>query len=216
MNLSENRSLAHIRQEYTRRELLEETVDKNPFVQFGVWLDEAIASRLPEPTAMNLATVDSNSRPASRIVLLKAFNEKGFVFFSNYRSRKGQALENNQYAAINFFWPELERQVRVEGTVSLVTQEESKEYFNSRPRGSQIGAWASPQSQVIHKKDLEEKARELDLKWRGKEIPCPETWGGYNLTPDYFEFWQGRPNRLHDRITYIWENNEWLIRRIAP
>lgn len=216
MNPNENKVLAHIRQEYSSRELLENTIHTNPFIQFGVWLDEAIKSSVPEPTAMNLATVDANNRPSSRIVLLKGFSEKGFVFFTNYTSRKGRALEKNQYVAINFFWPELERQVRIEGTVSYISREESDEYFSSRPRGSQIGAWGSPQSQFIDKKELEEKVKAQEQKWKDKTIPCPPIWGGYNVVPDYFEFWQGRPSRLHDRLTFTLEGHNWKIRRIAP
>ncbi len=216
MNLSENKALAHIRQEYTSRELLENTINRDPFVQFGLWMDEAIKSCVLEPTAMNLATVDESNRPSSRIVLLKGFSEKGFVFFTNYASRKGRALEKNHYAAINFFWPELERQVRIEGTISYTSREESNEYFSSRPRGSQIGAWGSPQSQLIEKKELEEKVKEQEQQWQDQIIPCPQIWGGYNLVPDYFEFWQGRPSRLHDRLTFTLEDQNWIIRRIAP
>lgn len=211
-----DKSIANIRKEYTSRELKENSANINPFDQFKLWFDEALNGCILEPTAMNLATVGSDNRPSSRIVLLKGYSIEGFTFFTNYLSKKGNELSNNNFAAINFFWPELERQVRIEGIVTKVDKSESESYFQSRPRGSQIGALASPQSKVIDKYELETNFKEKEKEWEGKEIKCPDHWGGYILKPDYFEFWQGRPSRLHDRITYQFENNTWKIQRIAP
>lgn len=210
------KSIANIRKEYSSREFQESSANVNPFEQFQLWFEEALESSDSEPTAMNLATVSPEGRPSSRIVLLKEFSMSGFTFYTNYLSKKGHDLVKNNFAALNFFWPELERQVRIEGTVAKVDKNESEFYFQSRPRGSQIGALASPQSQVIDKSDLEKNVKVLENEWEGKNIPCPDHWGGYIVKPDYFEFWQGRPSRLHDRITYQLENNTWKIIRIAP
>jgi pyridoxamine 5'-phosphate oxidase len=209
-------SISGIREEYSSRELNESSIAANPFYQFQFWLEEAIKSKVNEPTAMNLATVDKRNRPKSRIVLLKDFSQEGFVFFTNYQSQKGNDLAHNPFGSINFFWPELERQVRIEGMISKVNTSQSDEYFASRPRGSQIGANVSPQSKIINKSELENRVRNFEVSNEGKIIDRPENWGGYILKPDYFEFWQGRPSRLHDRLTFLFENNEWLINRIAP
>jgi pyridoxamine 5'-phosphate oxidase len=209
-------SISGIREEYSSRELNESSIAANPFYQFQFWLEEAIKSKVNEPTAMNLATVDKRNRPKSRIVLLKDFSQDGFVFFTNYQSQKGNDLAQNPFGSINFFWPELERQVRIEGRIGKINTSQSDEYFASRPRGSQIGANVSPQSKIIKKSELENRVHNFEISNEGKVIDRPENWGGYILKPDYFEFWQGRPSRLHDRLTFLLENNEWVINRIAP
>jgi pyridoxamine 5'-phosphate oxidase len=212
-----SKKLAEIRNEYKYQQLTENNVNHNPFLQLRSWLDEAIASQVYEPTAMSLATVDRNGKPSSRIVLLKELSEKGLIFFTNYESKKGKELFQNPSAAILFFWPELERQVRAEGRVEKISAEESDIYFKSRPVGSRIGANISPQSQVIPSRDLlEEKQLEFVKKYEGKEIPRPAHWGGYVLIPEMFEFWQGRESRLHDRLQFTLMNGGWKIERLAP
>lgn len=198
--------------------LTEDSVSENPVHQFKVWLQEAIDSQVEEPTAMVLSTVDAQGKPSARVVLLKGVDEQGFSFYTNYASRKGQELEQNPHASLTFFWAGLERQVRVEGKVEKVADEESEKYFHSRPKGSQIGAWASPQSQVIEAREvLEQREKELSARYADVElVPRPKHWGGYRLVPQYLEFWQGRPSRLHDRIVYEMEGNNWLIKRLAP
>ena len=198
-------------------ELNETSVDKNPFIQFTKWYESILDSNLNEPTAMMLSTADVNGNPSARIVLLKEIDDSGFVFYTNYRSRKGKDLKGNPKAALTFFWDELRRQIRIEGSIKKISRETSKEYFSSRPRESQIGAWVSAQSSVIPNREiLENKFDELDEKFGNEEIPLPDFWGGYRLIPSYFEFWQGRENRLHDRICYKKDNDEWKIFRIAP
>ena len=198
-------------------ELNKTSVDKNPFIQFTKWYESILDSDLNEPTAMMLSTADANGNPSARIVLLKEIDDSGFVFYTNYRSRKGKDLKGNPKAALTFFWDELRRQIRIEGSIKKISRETSKEYFSSRPRESQIGAWVSAQSSVIPNREiLENKFDELDEKFGNEEIPLPDFWGGYRLIPSYFEFWQGRENRLHDRICYKKENDEWKIFRIAP
>ncbi|HEY0176209.1 MAG TPA: pyridoxamine 5'-phosphate oxidase [Pedobacter sp.] len=210
-------SIQNLRQDYRAAELAEADVDKNPFTQFGKWFKEALDARLYEPNVMTLATADLTGKPTARILLLKGFDENGFVFFTNYASLKGKQLEENPQASMVFFWPELERQVRIDGIVTKVTEEESTAYFHSRPAGSQIGAMASPQSTVIPNREiLEERVKELTAAYAKKEVPRPEHWGGYLLKPDHIEFWQGRPSRLHDRITYTSVNGVWTINRLAP
>ena len=198
-------------------ELNERSVDKNPFIQFGKWYEGVLSSKLNEPASMMLSTADVNGNPSARIVLLKEIDDSGFVFYTNYGSRKGKDLKENPKAALTFFWDELLRQIRIEGRIEKISKETSKKYFSSRPRESQIGAWVSAQSSVIPNREiLENKFDELEEKFGNEEIPLPDFWGGYRVIPNYFEFWQGRENRLHDRICYKKENDEWKIFRIAP
>jgi pyridoxamine 5'-phosphate oxidase len=211
------KNIADIRKEYALTNLDITQVIHNPLSQLEKWVQEAIDSQVQEPTAMVLSTVSDDKKPSSRVLLLKGINENGLVFFTNYHSRKGKQLEVNPFGAINFFWPELERQVRIEGKLEKVSTHESDEYFASRPRGSQVGATVSPQSEVIpNRKFLEDKAEDATKLWEGKNIPRPIYWGGYVLIPSYFEFWQGRPSRLHDRIIYELETGKWKINRLAP
>ena len=212
-----NKDLAHIRLEYSREELSEEHVDQDPFVQFGHWMDEAIAASASEPTAMCLSTSNTDGRPSSRMVLLKGFDKDGFVFYTNYNSHKGRELAENPFAAITFFWPELERQVRITGRTSKVSAEESDEYFKSRPYTSRLGAWASDQSEPIESKTiLVTKAAKLAIKYAAGVVPRPPHWGGYRVVPDMIEFWQGRPSRLHDRIIFELKGDTWKISRLSP
>jgi pyridoxamine 5'-phosphate oxidase len=199
------------------RELSREKVDLDPFAEFDVWMNNALDSQVNEPTAMTLSTVSLDGRPASRVVLLKGFDSSGFVFFTNYNSRKGRQLADNPYAAINFFWPELERQVNISGRTVKVPAEESDEYFGSRPFTSRVGAWASNQSERIDSKMVVmARAAKLVLKYATGHVPRPPHWGGFRLVPDRFEFWQGRPSRLHDRICYERNGDAWEIFRLAP
>lgn len=209
-------SLADLRKEYARETLDEESVEPDPMAQFGAWMDEAIAAQLPEPTAMTLATVNARGRPSARIVLLKGVDPRGFVFYTNYESRKGKELATNPAAALTFLWKELERQVRIEGRAEKVSAEESTAYYRTRPLGSRIGAWASPQSDLIENRQwLETRWQQLAREY-GDDPPCPAHWGGYRILPDYLEFWQGRPSRLHDRIAYTRQGSLWKIARLAP
>lgn len=212
-----NSSLPDLRIEYEGRTLDESDVAADPFAQFRQWLDEAIQNNLPEPNAMTLATVDRDGKPSARMVLLRGLDERGLVFYTNYASRKGRELAENPFAALVVFWEPLHRQIRVEGRVEKVSAEESNEYFHSRPRGSQLSAAASPQSGVIpNRAVLDARAAELDRQFSG-EVPRPDEWGGYRVLPELFEFWQGRPNRLHDRLRYLrGANGEWKIERLAP
>jgi pyridoxamine 5'-phosphate oxidase len=197
--------------------LSEKEVEINPIAQFQKWWEQAIESKIEEVNAMTLATVNSFGFPSARIVLLKGYNENGFIFFTNYESRKGNELEVNPNASIVFFWKELERQIRIEGFVSKLSEKESTDYFKSRPIESQIGAWASPQSSVIVSRELlENNFTALELKYANQEIPKPPHWGGYILNPVQLEFWQGRPGRLHDRIEYGKVDGDWIIKRLAP
>ncbi|MBX3248918.1 MAG: pyridoxamine 5'-phosphate oxidase [Myxococcales bacterium] len=204
-----------MRKDYARASLDEDAVDPSPFVQFQRWLDEALRSELPEPTAMALSTVDAAGRPSSRMVLLKGVDEHGFVFYTNYESRKGQELAAHPQAALLFFWAELERQVRVEGAVQRVSPEESDAYFASRPITHRIGAWASPQSQPITKRALELRIAKATLA-HGIAPSRPPHWGGFRLVPDRVELWQGRPSRLHDRLLYTLREGAWERARLAP
>ena len=209
-------NLHDIRQDYSSQSLNEEDCAAQPLEQFQRWLSEAIQAKVNEPTAMNLATVGDNGRPQARIVLLKEVAAEGLVFFSNYQSRKGRAMVHNPYAAVTFFWPELERQVRIEGIVQQLNNTDSDAYFKTRPYTSRIGAWASQQSEVISSKlELMTRATKFAAKYL-LAVPRPPHWGGYVLIPDQFEFWQGRPSRLHDRIQYIWQNDNWIRQRLAP
>ncbi len=196
----------------------EKEIDRDPIRQFQVWLDDAIAANIPLAEAMTLATATPDGRPAARMVLLKQVDHNGFVFFTNYRSAKARQLDANPYAALVFYWNLLERQVRVEGSVVRTSAEESREYFQTRPRESQIGAWASEQSEVIAGRDvLEQRAQELETLYCDREIDCPEYWGGYRLKPERIEFWKGRIGRLHDRILYeLTSDSTWTISRLAP
>jgi pyridoxamine 5'-phosphate oxidase len=210
--------VARLRKEYTRAGLKESDTDPNPIQQFRRWFDEAFASNLHEPNAMTLATTTSDVRPSARIVLLKGFDERGFVFYTNYESRKSSELAANPRAALVFYWGELERQVRVEGRVERIPDEESDAYFAGRPRGSQLGAWASQQSRpVTDRGALEERLRELEVDYEGREVPRPPFWGGYRVEPETIEFWQGRENRLHDRLVYRRSREGgWRRERLQP
>ncbi|MEO5942134.1 MAG: pyridoxamine 5'-phosphate oxidase [Ferruginibacter sp.] len=210
-------SIADIRKDYKLQTLNEADVDLNPIAQFSKWWNEATQSEIVEVNAMTLATATPQGKPSARIVLLKGFDENGFVFFTNYNSHKANEIAENGHAALVFFWKELERQVRIEGLVTKVSDAASDEYFNSRPEGSKIGAWASPQSKVILARTvIENNVTEIEKNFSGKEIERPPHWGGYVVKPNLIEFWQGRSSRLHDRIQYSIEENSWLIERLAP
>jgi len=213
-----NVSVADLRRNYTKSGLIEADADPNPFKQFQQWFDQALAGQLPEPNAMTLATVAPDGKPSARIVLLKNFDEHGFVFYTNYSSHKGQQLQANPWAALVFWWAELERQVRIEGRVEKVSEAESDAYFHSRPLGSQLGAWVSQQSQVIDTREvIEVRLQELEEKYINQAVPRPSHWGGFRVIPTAIEFWQGRPNRLHDRLLYgRLEDGRWLIKRLSP
>jgi pyridoxamine 5'-phosphate oxidase len=213
-----NRNLADIRKDYQMQSLLETDVAGNPFIQFNDWWDDAIKSELEEVNAMTLATASLQGLPSARIVLLKSASEDGFVFFTNYNSKKGTDLEENPNACLVFFWKELERQITISGNVKKVSTEESNTYFNSRPEGSRIGAWASPQSSIIASREIiEANIAKYEQQFANGNITRPPHWGGYIVIPTVIEFWQGRPNRLHDRIQYskLKEGN-WKIVRLAP
>ena len=202
----------------TDETLDERSVERDPFKQFKVWFDSAVAAKLPLPEAMSLATVTRDGKPTSRMVLLKSFDNDGFVFYTNYLSAKAKDLETNPNVALTFFWPQLEKQVRIEGKVTKTSVDESRRYFEVRPRESQIGAWASAQSEVISGRDeLEKRQAELEEIYRDQPVPWPEHWGGYRLNPDRIEFWKGRVGRLHDRIVYDRKSDySWSIKRLAP
>jgi len=210
--------LAGIRKEYRLQSLLEKNVEADPIMQFEKWWEEARTSDIDEVNAMTLATCTGDGKPSARIVLLKEIKKNGFVFFTNYDSKKGKQLHDNPFASLVFFWKELERQVRIEGTIEKVSAEESDAYFLSRPIQSRIGAWSSPQSEVIKNREiLEHNVAYYNEKFQLQNIPRPENWGGYIVKPALVEFWQGRPGRLHDRIQYIRnEKNSWIIERLAP
>lgn len=212
-----SKDISAIRKEYTKHTLDIADVDKNPLKTFNQWFNEALDSEVIEPNAMTLATSGKGNIPDCRVVLLKEV-DSGFVFYTNYQSTKGKELEANPVAALNFFWPELERQVRIQGKVEKVSEKESTSYFQSRPKESQIGAWTSPQSTPIKSREiLEQRAADLTAKHKGdKVLPRPKQWGGYRINPFLIEFWQGRASRLHDRIAYTLVNDEWQINRLAP
>ncbi len=212
------KALADIRKDYTKATLDSTSVDKNPIRQFEKWFDEAIKSEMTEPTAMNLATITSNGRPSSRIVLLKGIENDQFIFYTNYQSQKGKELEINPACALTFFWPDLERQIRIEGVAARVAPDISDAYFKSRPRGSQVGAWASPQSTIIKdRKILEDRVKEIEKRFEDKKVLSrPNQWGGFGVDAFEIEFWQGRSSRLHDRIVYTKVDQLWKINRLAP
>jgi pyridoxamine 5'-phosphate oxidase len=210
-------NIAKIRHDYNLKGLHETDLDPDPLKQFKLWFNDVVNAGISEANAMLLSTA-FNGRPSGRIVLLKDLNETGFSFFTNYQSKKGEEIEANPQVALTFFWKEFERQVRIEGSIQKTADAESDEYFAVRPRGSQIGAWVSDQSEVITGRDiLETKTRELNERFEGQTVPRPPHWGGYRVIPDYIEFWQGRPSRLHDRLAYqkIAENS-WKIERLSP
>lgn len=209
--------IAAIRYDYARAGLDERDAAPNPVTQLQRWLDEAIAAKHPEPTAMTLATVDAAGDPAARVVLCKAIDERGLVFFTNYESDKGKQLAAHPRASASFFWILLERQVRVTGAVSEVARAESEAYFASRPRESQLGAWASAQSAVIAgRAAIEARLAEVTARFEGKDVPCPPRWGGYRIRLETMELWQGRPSRLHDRLRYTRKGEAWQIERLSP
>lgn len=210
--------LHSLRTEYAKASLDISSVNTDPFLQFEKWLTEAINAGVKEANAMCLATIGEDGRPSQRIVLLKGVEDKKFIFYTNYQSRKGTQLDANPICALNFFWPDLERQIRIEGVVNRISVEKSTEYFQSRPRSSQLGAWVSPQSSAIKDRQLlEDRLAEMEKKFNGVEkLPKPQQWGGYGVEPVLMEFWQGRPSRLHDRLEYVKVDNEWKINRLAP
>jgi pyridoxamine 5'-phosphate oxidase len=210
--------IADLRKDYTLQDLSESEVDPNPFIQFKQWFEQALSAQLPEPNAMTIATATPDGKPSARMVLLKDFDQRGFVFFTNYNSRKGQELAENPQAALVFWWAELERQVRITGRVEKVCETESDQYFYSRPENSRLGAWASHQSEVIaSREDLEQRLQELQLKYDHLEVPRPPHWGGLRVVPTEIEFWQGRSSRLHDRLLYTrLDNGNWKIARLSP
>lgn len=211
------KTLSEIRTEYQLASLDSSHMLAEPFAQFDKWFKEALESEVLEVNAMNLATATPDGKPSNRMVLLKGLDDKGFVFFTNYHSDKGQMLAVNPHAALNFFWQELERQVRIEGVIEKVSHEESDEYFAARPKGAQIGAWVSEQSREIDNRDvLDQRLEELTKHYEHEEVIRPPHWGGYRLIPENVEFWQGRPNRLHDRLKYIRTGEGWKLVRLAP
>lgn len=210
-------ALNDARKEYRRLSLSASDLDPDPIRQFHRWFEEATLSDISEPNAMTLATATADGRPSARIVLLRGCDDRGFAFFTNYESRKGRELAANPRAALVFHWHDLERQVRVEGTAVRVSAEESDAYYESRPLGSRLGAWASPQSAVIADREaLEERCRALEARHPDGRVPRPENWGGYRVLPEVVEFWQGRPSRLHDRFRYTRDGHGWRIDRLAP
>ncbi|MGQ0829595.1 MAG: pyridoxamine 5'-phosphate oxidase [Bacteroidota bacterium] len=207
----------NLRSDFAKEKLDEKDVNTNPFLQFEAWFKEAVEAKVNEPNAMSLSTATKAGKPSSRIVLLRNFDDDGFVFYTNYTSRKGTEILKNPHVALLFFWPELERQVRIEGVLKKQSKEVSDSYFQSRPRGSKLGAWTSAQSKIVEsRKVLDEEYEKLSKKYPDEHVPRPPHWGGYVLKPVSIEFWQGRPGRLHDRILYTYKNNKWKIERLAP
>lgn len=210
-------TIADLRRDYARTRLDESAIDADPIRQFARWFEEARAAQLLEPNAMTLATATPDGVPSARIVLLKGFDERGFAFFTDYRSRKGEELARNPRAALVFWWGEIERQVRITGSVTRTSEAESVAYFSTRPLGSRLGAWSSHQSQVIPDRGvLEARVAEATARFGAGEVPLPPHWGGFRVTPDTIEFWQGRPNRLHDRIRYVRGEGGWQVERLSP
>ena len=206
------------RSDFSKQTLDESEVNANPIIQFESWFKEAVEAQVLSPNAMVVSSASKDAVPTARVLLLRNFDEKGFVFYTNHNSKKGNQIDHNPHVALTFFWPELERQIRIEGTVDKQTDEESDEYFVVRPEGSKLGAWASQQSSVVESRAvMDAKFKEMQNNFRGKEIPRPAFWGGYLVKPTMFEFWQGRPNRFHDRIAYVQdENRSWKIERLSP
>lgn len=218
---TQSNTIADLRRNYSQQTLLETDVNPDPFIQFQIWFDQAIQAQVPEPNAMTLATVSAEGKPSARVVLLKDADARGFVFYTNFNSRKGQELAQNPWASLVFWWADLERQIRIEGEVTTVSNIEADAYFYSRPRGSQLGALASHQSQIIADRTvLETTLQDLEAQYRDRLIPRPSHWGGYRLSPVTIEFWQGRPNRLHDRLRYQLNPTNigtlWEIQRLSP
>ena len=211
-------SIADLRKDYTLQDLSEKQIDPNPFIQFKIWFSQSLAAQLPEPNAMTLATCTPDGQPSARMVLLKDFDERGFVLFTNYNSQKGQELTVNPHAALVFWWAELERQVRIVGTVEKISAAESDSYFEIRPAYSRLGAWASNQSEVIASREiLEAQLQEFQRKYENQEVPRPPHWGGFRVIPQEIEFWQGRSSRLHDRLLYTRvDDGGWKIERLSP
>ena len=209
--------LRDIRTNYQKYELTESSIQKDPLQQLKSWLIDSVNGKTQEPTAMVLSTIDQYGNPESRVVLLKELNAEGLVFFTNYNSKKGQQIKEKRQVSLVFFWPELERQVRIKGLAEKISDKDSEEYFKSRPADSQLGAWASPQSQVIESRQiLDDNYLHYKEYFQNNEIKKPPHWGGFLIRPEYFEFWQGRPNRLHDRLEYVLSENQWIISRLAP
>ncbi|BAZ25092.1 pyridoxal 5'-phosphate synthase [Kalymmatonema gypsitolerans NIES-4073] len=213
-----DKTIADLRKDYTLQGLSVSDVNPNPFIQFKQWFDQALSAQLPEPNAMTIATVTPDGKPRARMVLLKGFDERGFVFYTNYNSQKGQELAQNPQASLVFWWAELERQVRICGRVEKVSESESDEYFYSRPLNSRLGAWASNQSEVIESREvLEQRMQKLQIKYQNQDVQRPPHWGGLRVIPTEIEFWQGRSNRLHDRLLYTrLDDGSWKIVRLSP
>ena len=209
--------IADLRKEYTKASLELDSIDVSPFAQFRKWFDEAVNSELLEPNAFVLSTVSEERKPFLRTVLMKALDDKGVVFYTNYKSEKGLSIESNNKVSLSFFWPNMERQIIIKGIAAKTSEIDAINYFHSRPRGSQLGALVSNQSNVIPSRlELENELKSLEIKFENKEVPKPKNWGGYVVSPVEFEFWQGRPNRLHDRIRYTLNDLDWNINRLAP
>jgi pyridoxamine 5'-phosphate oxidase len=209
--------LNEVRHDFSKQKLDEASVKDNPIEQYAKWFEEAVGSQVPDPKAMTLSTVNRHGVPSSRVVYTRGLKKNGLVFYTNYNSQKGIELTENPHASINIFWSELERQMRINGVVEKLSEKESDQYFASRPRESQIGAWASDQSaQLADRAELEEKVKYYEKEFEGKEVPRPKNWGGYIFEPYYFEFWQGRPSRLHDRIAYELIDGSWSKKRLSP
>jgi len=214
--IMDKRDLANLRRDFASSELLESDIAASPLDQFSTWMNDALAAEIIDPNAMTLSTVGPDNRASSRVVLLKYFDGTGFAFFTNYESKKGTDLAANPYAALHFFWPQLDRQIAVSGSVVRTSRQESEDYFNARPVDSRLGAWTSEQSRVIESRDVLDKRFEEFREKFGDDVPLPPFWGGFRLTPDRFEFWQGRQNRLHDRLVYELRDSNWCIVRLSP
>jgi pyridoxamine 5'-phosphate oxidase len=212
-----NQYISQLREDFMKGQLSENAIAKSPALQFENWMKEAIEANINEVQAFHLATVNKEHKPSSRIVYLREYGDDTFYFYTNYQSRKAVDIGGNKHVAMTFFWPELERQIRIEGRVELAEKEKSDAYYNQRPAESKIGAWSSPQSKVIaNREELENSVKENTLKFKGTDIPRPDFWGGYKITANYYEFWQGRKSRLHDRIAFVKNNDDWKIERLAP